>query len=155
MCKIKEGELLVSAIKDGTVIDHIPSAKLFAVVSLLKLSAMTAPISIGYNLKSKKMGSKSIIKVADKFFTPQELNQLSVVAPNVTMSIIRNYRIVEKQNLTMPDTLVGIVQCANPKCVTNNQPVTTRFEVVDKAHGLFKCHYCEKELNIENAKIVE
>lgn len=154
MCQVKEGELVVAAIKNGTVIDHIPSSKLFAVINLLHLEGMKTPISIGYNLKSQKMGSKSIIKVADKFFSDSELNQLSVVAPNVTMSIIRDYKIVDKKKVEMPDELTGIVVCENPKCITNNQPVQTKFVTVDKGNGILKCHYCEKELHIDNAKLV-
>ena len=154
MGQVTEGELVVAAIKNGTVIDHIPSNKLFAVINLLHLEAMSTPISVGYNLKSKKMGSKSIIKIADRFFSDEELNQLSVVAPNVTLSIIKDYKIVDKKKVEMPKQLVGIVACSNPQCITNNQPISTKFIIVDMGKGILKCHYCEKELNIENAKLI-
>ena len=147
-------ELRVSAIKDGTVIDHIPSNKLLAVVSLLHLENVSSPVTVGYNLKSRKMGKKSLIKIADRYFTDEEINQLSVVSPNFTLCIIKNYDVVEKKQVKMPDDLSGIVRCHNPKCITNNEPMRTLFHVVDKEKGIIKCHYCEKEQSLEKAKLV-
>ena len=138
-------ELQVAALENGTVIDHIPSEKLFSVVSLLGLKQMSNNITIGFNLESKKLGKKGIIKIADKFFTDDEINRIAVVAPNVKLNIIRNYEVVEKRELTLPDELRGIVKCANPKCITNNEPMATRFHVIDKEQCIIKCHYCEKE----------
>lgn len=146
---------MVAAIENGTVIDHIPSSKLFEVVSLLHLEAIRgSSIMVGYNLKSKKMGHKSIIKVSDKFFSDAELNQLSVVAPNVTLCIIRDYEVVEKKKVALPEEIRGIVRCANPKCITNNEPMTTLFHVTDRGRGVIQCHYCEKEQNLEHVKLV-
>lgn len=146
---------MVAAIENGTVIDHIPSSKLFEVVSLLHLEAIRgSSIMVGYNLKSKKMGHKSIIKVSDKYFSDAELNQLSVVAPNVTLCIIRDYEVVEKKKVDLPDEIRGIVRCANPKCITNNEPMTTLFHVTDRERGIIQCHYCEKEQNLEHVKLV-
>ena len=117
---------MVAAIQNGTVIDHIPSSKLFAIVSLLHLEDIRgSSIMVGYNLKSKKFGHKSIIKVSDKFFSDAELNQLSVVAPNVTLCVIRDYEVVEKKRVVLPENIRGIVRCANPKCITNNEPMST------------------------------
>lgn len=138
-------ELQVAALENGTVIDHIPSEKLFTVVSLLGLKQMSNNITIGFNLQSKKLGKKGIIKIADKFFTDDEINRIAVVAPNVKLNIIRNYEVVEKRELSLPDELIGIVKCANPKCITNNEPMFTRFHVIDKEKCIIKCHYCEKE----------
>ena len=107
---MKRQELQVAALRNGTVIDHIPSAKLFEVIGLLHLQEMHSSVTVGYNLKSKKMGNKSIIKVADKFFSDDEINQLSVVTPNVTLSIIRDYEVVEKKEVRMPEELIGIVE---------------------------------------------
>ncbi len=138
-------ELQVAALENGTVIDHIPSEKLFTVVSLLGLEHMSNNITIGFNLESKKLGKKGIIKIADKFFTDDEINRIAVVAPNVKLNIIRNYEVAEKRELVLPDELIGIVKCANPKCITNNEPMPTRFHVIDKERCVIKCHYCEKE----------
>ncbi len=151
---MKRQELQVAALENGTVIDHIPSEKLFQVVSLLHLDREVAPVTIGFNLRSKKMRTKSIIKVANKFFTDEELNQLSVIAPNVTLSIIRDYEVVEKKEVRMPQVLTGIVRCPNPKCISNNEPMLTRFNVLDKSTGLLQCHYCNREVTREQVKLV-
>ncbi|WP_374044757.1 aspartate carbamoyltransferase regulatory subunit [uncultured Bacteroides sp.] len=147
-------ELQVAALENGTVLDHIPSDKLFTVVSLLDLQHLDANITIGNNFESKKLGKKGIIKIADKFFTPEEINRLSVVAPNIVLNIIRNYEVVEKKKIVMPTELKGIVKCNNPKCITNNEPMDTWFDLIDKEKGLIKCHYCEKEQQIDNIKLV-
>ena len=89
--------LQVAALKNGTVIDHIPSEKLFTVVQLLGVEQMTSNITIGFNLDSKKLGKKGIIKIADKFFCDEEINRISVVAPHVKLNIIRDYEVVEKK----------------------------------------------------------
>ena len=122
--------LQVAALKNGTVIDHIPSEKLFTVVQLLGVEQMKCNITIGFNLDSKKLGKKGIIKIADKFFCDEEINRISVVAPYVKLNIIRDYEVVEKKEVRMPDELYGIVKCANPKCITNNEPMPTLFHVI-------------------------
>lgn len=154
MKKTSNNEMLVAAIQNGTVIDHIPADKTYQVVSLLKLERLTTQVTIGYNYNSKKLGRKGIIKVEDKFFTDEEISRLSVVAPNVVLNIIRDYVVVEKKTVTTPDELCGIVKCNNPKCITNNEPMDTLFHVVDKDHGTLRCHYCEKEQNIANVELV-
>ena len=105
-----KSQLVVAAIENGTVIDHIPAEKTYQVVNLLQLEKMETPVTIGYNLPSKKIGKKGIIKVANKYFTDEEINRLSVVAPNIGLSIIKNYEIVEKKTVKTPDTLKGIVK---------------------------------------------
>ena len=77
-----------------------------------------------------------------------------MVAPNIKLNIIRNYEVVEKKCVVMPDELRGIVKCNNPKCITNNEPMQTYFHVVDKEGGLLKCHYCEKEQDINKVELV-
>lgn len=146
--------LQVAALRNGTVIDHIPAEKLFTVVSLLGLEHMENNITIGFNLESKKLGTKGIIKIADKFFCDEEINRISVVAPHVKLNIIRDYEVIEKKEVRMPDDLKGIVKCANPKCITNNEPMGTLFHVTDKENCVLKCHYCEKEQRKEEIVIL-
>ena len=147
-------ELQVAALQNGTVIDHIPTDKVFTIVSLLGLKNSELNITIGNNLPSKKLGKKGIIKVADRFFSDEEISRLSVVAPNAQLNIIHNYEVVEKKQVIMPDVVKGIVKCGNPKCITNNEPMTTIFHVVCKESGILKCHYCEKEQSKENIKLL-
>lgn len=150
--KIKE--MQVAALENGTAIDHIPSEQLFKVASLLGIEHLNNPITIGNNLQSKKMGSKGLIKISDKFFEEADINKISLIAPNVIMNIIRDYEVVEKKQVTLPNELIGIVKCNNPKCITNNEPMNSRFYVVDKDKVEIKCHYCERKIDKEDIVIL-
>ncbi len=143
--------MLVAAIQNGTVIDHIPSVKTYQVAQLLKLAELETPVTIGYNFRSKKLGRKGIIKVEDKFFTDEEISRLSVVAPNIVLNIIKNFEVVEKKTVTTPEEIRGIVKCNNPVCITNNEPMKTYFHVLN---GVLTCHYCEKEQDINKVELV-
>ena len=139
-------ELQVAALENGTAIDHIPTNAVFKVVSLLKLQSINNRITIGNNFKSNKMGHKGIIKVADKFFREDELNRIALVAPNVNLNIIKNFDVVEKKKVVLPDEIFEIMKCNNPKCITNNEPMKTRFHVIDKEKVELQCHYCELKI---------
>ena len=144
-------EMLVAAIMNGTVIDHIPSDKTYQVAQLLGLQHLETPVTIGYNFLSKKLGKKGIIKVEDKFFTDEEISRLSVVTPNIVLNIIHDFEVVEKKTVVTPSEIKGIVKCNNPKCITNNEPMQTHFHVLD---GILTCHYCEKEQDINKVELV-
>ena len=140
----KKLKLKVSAIKEGTVIDHIPAQNLFKVITILGLDSIENQITFGTNLDSGKLGSKAIIKVSDKFFEDDEINKIALIAPHAKLNIIRDYEVVEKKIVEIPDSITGIVKCFNPKCITNNEIITTSFKVVDKSPIKLKCRYCEK-----------
>lgn len=137
-------ELKVSAIENGTVIDHIPSNSVFQVIKILNLSEFEDQIFLGTNLDSQKYGKKGIIKVSNRFFEPDEINKIALVAPTATLIVIKNFRVVEKKKVEIPYHIEKIVKCFNPNCITNNEAVTTRFTVVNKKDLKLKCHYCEK-----------
>ncbi len=140
----KVKELKVSAIENGTVIDHIPAAAVFQVIKMLKLDDFDQMVLFGTNLESKKYGSKGIIKVSNKFFRPEELNKIALVAPHASIIEIRDFQVTKKTIVETPDKISGIVKCFNPNCITNIEIITTRFNVVDKEDIRLKCHYCEK-----------
>ena len=140
----KKLKLKVSAINNGTVIDHIPSENLFKVISILGLQNLKTQITFGANLESDKLGSKAIIKLSDVFFEDDEINKISLIARNAKLNIIRDYEVVEKRVVEVPDKVIGIVKCFNPKCITNNEDITTHFTVVSKKPLDLKCKYCEK-----------
>ena len=121
-----EKHLQVSAIKDGTVIDHIPTKALFKVIKILKLEKCSQMVTFGNNLDSKAMGAKAIIKVANRFFADEEVNKIALVAPNAKLNTIRDYEVIEKRVVETPKEIVGIVHCFNPKCITNAENITTR-----------------------------
>lgn len=150
---VKKKELQVAALENGTAIDHIPPSQLFKVASLLGLEKMNNTITIGNNFQSKKMEYKGVIKIANKFFEEDEINRISLIAPNVILNIIRDYEVVEKKTVTLPEELVDVVKCNNPKCITNNEPMLSRFEVIDKGEGSIRCRYCERKINKEDIVI--
>ena len=137
-------ELVVSAIKNGTVIDHIPADKLFQVVRALDLNDCTDQILMGNNLTSFKFGKKGIIKCQDKFFEKSEINKIALITPHATLITIRNYEVVEKIEIEIPDTIEGMVKCFNPKCITNNENVLQKFTVIEKEDIKLQCRYCQK-----------
>ena len=146
-------ELQVKALENGTVIDHIPSDKLFKVVSLLKMEGLKNQITIGNNLSSKQMGTKGIIKVADRYYAEEEVNRIALIAPMAKINVIKNFEVIEKKILTLPDNFTGLVKCPNPKCITNNEPMKTRFETVSKEPVVLKCLYCEREVQEEGIEL--
>ena len=144
-------QLVVSALENGTVLDHIPAENVYKALDLLGLKDIESQITIGINLASKIHGKKGIIKIADKFFEDEELNKLALIAPNATVNIIRDFKVVEKKKLETPKEVIGIARCKNPKCVTNHQPIKTRFATVQKNDKIsLKCHYCEKNSEIKH-----
>ncbi len=147
-------ELEVSAIENGTVIDHIPAEATFKIVQILGLYECDSAITIGNNLNSKTLGKKGIIKVADRFFPDEVINRLAVIAPNVTLNIIRNYQIAEKKYVKFPKIIRGVVKCSNPKCITNHQPVQTKMEVFDADLKSLRCCYCERVMRHEEIELL-
>ena len=138
-------ELVVSALENGTVLDHIPAENVYKALRILNLKGIENQITIGINLNSKQHGKKGIIKSADKFFEDDELNKLALLAPEATVNVIRDFKVVEKKKVELPKEISGIAKCMNPKCVTNHQPITTRFTVNVKGNETsLLCHYCEK-----------
>lgn len=154
MSNDKKLAMQVSALCNGTVIDHIPADKLFAVVSLLNISEMKHNVTIGNNLDSKKLGKKGLIKIADRFFTDDEINKISIVAPNVVLNTIRDYKVVEKREVKMPEEIHNLIKCNNLNCITNNEPMPTHFVVSNRDAHTLKCRYCEKEVNINDVKLL-
>lgn len=148
-------ELAVAALRQGTVIDHIPSAAVFKAVKILGLENAKGPVTIGCNLSSKKLGSKGIIKVADTFFDNATLNRIALIAPSAIVNIIKDFEVVEKHPVKLPPTIVGIVKCDNPKCITNNEPMATKFDVIaSEPHTVIRCRYCNHVVDGDHAKTI-
>ena len=138
-------ELVVSALENGTVLDHIPAENIYKALDILNLKGIESQITIGTNLTSRIYGKKGIIKIADRFFEDEELNKLALIAPKATVNIIRDFKVVEKKKIVMPEVIIGIAKCKNPKCVTNHQPIKTKFKTIDKGNEIaLLCSYCEK-----------
>ena len=148
-----EKELAVAALQSGTVIDHIPPESLFKCVAILGLAETSHRLTIGNNLDSNLHGKKGIIKVADTFFKDADLNRIALIAPSAVVNVVRDYKVVEKRRVELPDVIRGIVRCDNPKCITNNEPMRTVFEVVPDKPGYIRCHYCNHTVANNKANI--
>jgi len=143
----KRTKIQVSALENGTVIDHIPAENLFLAIRILKLDNLKNPVYFGTNLRSKKYGTKGLIKVQDRYFKSEEFNKIALVAPHATFIEIKNFEVASKQNVKTPETVENYVKCFNPKCITNHQQVPTKFKVIsDKGELKLRCRYCEKTM---------
>jgi aspartate carbamoyltransferase regulatory subunit len=134
--------LLVSPIKDGTVIDHITGGEALNVLRILGIMGTTREnLSIATNVPSSKMEMKDIVKIANRELKEEEVDRIALIAPRASINIIRNYKVVEKKGVHIPRVLTGVVKCTNPGCISNtNEPIKSSFQVVEK--GLL-CLYCD------------
>ena len=135
----------VTAIKNGTVIDHVPAGKALSVLKMLGIGGdMSNPVSLVMNVPSKKMGGKDIIKVEDRELTQNELDRLALIAPKASVAIIRSYSVAEKREVTIGDELVNIASCTFSNCITINprEPQDHRLRVVNGDPIELRCRYC-------------
>jgi|TARA_B100002003_G_C13855132_1_gene418955 aspartate carbamoyltransferase regulatory subunit len=146
--------LRIAAIKEGTVIDHIPAEKIFSVVRFLKLDKASGPVSVATNLMSKLLGKKGVIKISGRELTSVEVEEIALLAPEATINIIKEYDVAQKRQVTLPKQIKGFVCCMNPNCITNKQPVSTRFSVKNQDGLKLKCSYCEREMGQRQIRII-
>ncbi|MBD3164652.1 aspartate carbamoyltransferase regulatory subunit [Candidatus Woesearchaeota archaeon] len=146
-------EIKIPAIKDGTVIDHIPSRITFKIMRLIDPQEYNHTINLALNLNSKKMGKKGIIKLSSRKLTQDEVNKISILAPNATVSIIRDYAVKKKIEVKIPRLIEKIVRCSNPNCITNAEDVRTRFSLVSKEPFSIRCNYCERAMSRDDIKL--
>jgi aspartate carbamoyltransferase regulatory subunit len=134
--------LLVSQIKDGTVIDHITAGEALNVLTILGIAGTTTEsLSIATNVASRKEGKKDILKIERRELRKEEVDRIALIAPHATINIIRDYEVAEKKGVTIPRIIRGVVKCPNPGCISNaNEPIESAFEVLEK--GLHCC-YCD------------
>ena len=125
--------LLVRKIREGTVIDHIPAGSALDVIRILGINVKNGDrVAIIINTDSEKYGKKDIVKIEKRELTMDEVNIIALIAPNATINIIRNYRVVRKEKVKIPDHVENIVRCSNPNCISNldRENATPKFDVV-------------------------
>jgi len=138
-------EVRLEKIRDGTVIDHVPAGKALEVLRVLGVDeGFPDIVAMLMNVESKKTGRKDVIKVENKALSKEETDRLALVAPNATINIIKDYKVRKKMRVELPKELVGIIKCANPRCVTNHEPVATRFSIASTNPVQLRCGYCER-----------
>lgn len=124
-----DNKLQVEAIKRGTVIDHIPAQVGFKLLTLFKLTETDQRITIGLNLPSGEMGRKDLIKIENTFLTDEQVNQLSLYAPQATVNRIDDYEVVGKSRPSLPDRIDSVLVCPNSNCISHAEPVSSSFAV--------------------------
>ncbi len=142
----------VTAIRNGTVIDHIPAGGALRVLDLLGLrDGASVPVSLVMNVPSKKLGSKDIIKVEDRELNGDELARLALVAASASVAIIRAYTVAEKRDISLGDEVVNVVRCTFSNCITQHprEPLPHRLRVVDRAEVHLRCHYCGRPQDLD------
>jgi aspartate carbamoyltransferase regulatory subunit len=143
----------VSALREGTVIDHLVAGTALKVLSVLGVKFEGA-VTIGLNLDSRKAGRKDIIKIERRELTPAEVARIALISPRATFSIIRDFKVVRKFTPELPSVVEGLIRCPNPSCISNASWVTTRFGVVRPDPLRVRCHYCERSLKKEEIELL-
>jgi aspartate carbamoyltransferase regulatory subunit len=150
---LEEKKLSVSAIENGTVIDHIPPGKAIRIARLLKLAHHQQRMSIGMNFPSKKLGHKDLLKIEGRQITQEEADKIIVLAPHVTISIIKNFQVEKKLLIKLPEVISNLFGCPNKNCITNFEKTEHTFHFFKhKNHVHLRCHYCEKVFTYDEVK---
>ena len=145
----------ISQIERGTVIDHIDPHVVFQVVRILEIDdQVEETVTVGTNLHSNVLGKKGIIKISNRFLTQDDVDKLSVVSPNATVSIIEDYVVKEKFKVKIPEKVEGIIRCPNSNCVTNTEDWPTRFRVIEHEPLILFCTYCERFVRKDEIEIL-
>ena len=148
-----KSELKIKAIENGTVIDHITANKSLHILKILGLpDGKVKNVTVAMNVSSGETGRKDIVKIENREIDHQELNQIALIAPKATINIIRNYEVVKKDKIILPEEITSIIKCKNAKCITNyvNEPITSKFKVIETQPPVLRCHYCEKLIKYED-----
>ena len=134
-------ELRVSKIENGTVIDHVRAGEALRVLKILGIDGSEGEsISVGMNVPSDRLGHKDVVKVEGMELSQDEVDVLSLIAPDASINIIREYDVVEKSRVERPDAVTGVLTCPNTNCITNaGEPIETHFEIMDEG---VQCRYC-------------
>ena len=138
---MSDHELRVAKIRNGTVIDHVSGGQALNVLSILRIDGSEGlGVSVGMNVPSDRLGHKDVVKVEDRELSQSEVDVISLIAPEATINIIRDFEVVQKNRVDRPETVIGLLSCPNRNCITNgNEPVETKFTVVDDG---VRCAYC-------------
>jgi aspartate carbamoyltransferase regulatory subunit len=135
----------VAALRHGTVVDHLNAGMALKALEVIGVPKSGAAL-LGIGLESAKMGRKDILKLENVELTQCEIDKLAVFGPQATVSFIRDFKVVRKFNVKLPEAITGILKCPNPNCVTNHERIETRFKVETEKPLHVRCHYCERRI---------
>ncbi|MDD6143172.1 MAG: aspartate carbamoyltransferase regulatory subunit [bacterium] len=134
----------IDSILNGYVIDHIRAGRAMQIYHYLGLDDLDCSVAIIKNAKSQDMGKKDIIKIDQEI--PLDINLLAYIDPGVTVNIIRDGKLVEKRKPDMPERIVNVMKCKNPRCITQvEQELDHVFVLTDRENQVYRCMYCETQ----------
>ena len=142
-------EQKVTAIRSGTVIDHISPRRAMDVVRILRLESFDNSVMLAMNVPSGKMGTKDVVKIENRALSESEVSQIALVAPESTISIIKDTEVIDKRKIELPAVIHGTLSCINPNCISRREG-TPRFQVEQRSPVLLRCYYCEKLIREED-----
>jgi aspartate carbamoyltransferase regulatory subunit len=152
--QLTENKLFVSAIKDGTVIDHIAAGQAMNLLRHLKFAELKTHVTIGLNLKSASRGFKDLIKLEGIFLTEIQANQIAIFSPTATVNVIQDYKVAKKFSVSLPEKIEELLSCPNRCCVSHSEKVATVFKVEENnGHVLLRCKFCEKTVDLESSRV--
>lgn len=153
MTNSEKSKLKIKAIENGTVIDHIPANESLHILKILNLpQPQINNVTIAMNVSSQFLRRKDILKIENRELDTEEINQIALIAPQSTINIIRDYKPIIKRKIELPDEITSIIKCTNLKCISNkhNEPLKSKFHVIQKNPPAVRCHYCEKLIKTED-----
>ena len=147
---MSEEQLIVRRIKDGTVIDHCEPGSALKVLAALGIKEeCTNLVTVAMNVPSKKLGKKDIVKIADRFLTQTEANRIALISPRATVNLIKDYKVIDKRKVELPDAFINIFKCPNPTCISNtNEPITSVILVARPEPPRLMCKYCSRFFDV-------
>jgi len=149
---MKTEELVVSRIRDGTVIDHIPAGQALNVLRILGVRGSEGyVVALIMNAASEKLGKKDIVKIEGRELKPSEVDKIALLAPDATINTIKGYKVVKKTSVRLPDEVKGLLSCTNPNCISAKprEPVVPTFTVLSRKPLLLFCKYCGTHITQE------
>lgn len=145
-----EEKLKIDKISKGTVIDHIDAGYALTILNLTGIDESRNLMTIGVNVSSKKYLTKDIIKIENVFLNETQMQQISILSPNATISLIENYKVIEKKKVELPVIIKKLILCVNQTCISNSdEPIDTEFLVLEKKPLKIQCIYCERIYKLE------
>lgn len=146
--------LSVSAIQNGTVVDHITTDQTLRIMRMLRLLDKRHMVTVGFNLPSQRMKYKDLIKIENHELTAEEANQITVFAPEATINIIKDYEVVKKFTTQLPESIKSIFICPNSNCISHSEAVESHFHIRENGKVMqLACHYCEKSFERNQVKV--
>ena len=135
--------MIIGQIKDGIVLDHITAGKAMRIYDVLKLGELDCTVAMIKNADSSKLGKKDIIKIGT--LLDLDLDVLGYLDPGITVNVIRDGQVADRRHLALPERVVGVIKCKNPRCITSvEQEIVHEFKLTDPQKKVYRCIYCEQ-----------